>query len=69
MTGTRKPARPRTMCSRFGCGCAARYQAVVTEANYCPDHGAEICAFVVLRPIEGIRGRLTIVPTPQEIPA
>lgn len=45
--------RPRRQCSTHGCGHVARYESVATKGRYCPEHAAELCPYVVLRPIEG----------------
>lgn len=54
--------RPRRQCSHHSCGHIARYRSTDTDGVYCPDHAAELCPYVVLRPIEGY-DRRTIAPT------
>lgn len=54
--------RARRQCTRHSCGSIARYESVTTGLRYCPNHAADVCPYVVLRPIEGYDGPLEVTP-------
>ena len=50
---TRVRVHGRVQCHHQSCGRIAHWQSVTTGIRYCPDHAAELAAYIVVRPIEG----------------